>query len=100
LSIALGSSGLAGDSGARPVPRIEGVLGAAAGTDRLHDALDVPVAVAGFDVDAAAAVVRGEEHRRLPAATLPAEQDVPRRIQIAKPRGIPLLGHCLLPPAG
>jgi len=67
----------------RPVAEIERMLGAAAGTDGLHDALDMPVAVASFDVDPANGVVRGEQHRRLPAATLPAEQEALGRIHAA-----------------
>ena len=62
------------------MPQIECMLGAAAGTDGLHDALDMPVAVASLDVDAAAIVVGGEQHRRLLAATLPAEEQAVRRI--------------------
>ena len=72
------------------------------GSHGLHDwALNMPVAVSGLDVDAAAGVIRGEQHRRLPAATLPAEQDVLGR----RARGLGLsylprsiIGCCL--PAG
>src|SRR5918994_276511 len=76
------------------------MLGAAAGTDSLHDALDVPVAVASLDMNAAAGVVRGKQHRRLPAATFPAEQDALRRNGAAWQRGLPSLGHRVLPPYG
>jgi hypothetical protein len=56
----LGSTALVEKGDSRPVPRIERMLGAAAGTNSLHDALDMPVAVASLDVDAAAGVVGSE----------------------------------------
>src|SRR5215212_4079630 len=88
-----GGSRLAWDTVSRPMSQIERMFGAAAGTDGLHDALDVPVAVASLDVDAAAGVVRGEQHRRLPAATFPAEEHALGRIHAAWQRGLPSLSH-------
>jgi hypothetical protein len=85
------------DSAARPGPQIERMLGAAAGTDGLHDSPDMPVAVTSLDVDAAAGIIRSEQYRRLPAATLPAEQDALRRNHVARWRGLPSLSHRILP---
>jgi hypothetical protein len=60
--------------------------------------VDMPVTIASLDVDAAAGVVGGEEHRRLPAAALPTEQGALRRVRAAESHSVSLLSHRLSPP--
>ena len=98
MSTVLGSTALVENIAARPVPQIERMLGATAGTDGLDDALDMPITIASLDVDPAAGVVRSEQHRGLPAPTLPAEEDALRRIDAVKPHGVCSLSHHQLPP--
>jgi hypothetical protein len=95
-----GGARRARDTASRPRPQIERMLGAAAGTDCLYDSLDMPVAVASLDVDAAAGIVRGEQYWRLPAATLPAEENALRRNRAVRWCGLPSLSHRVVPLRG
>jgi hypothetical protein len=58
----------------------------------------MPVAVASLDIDAAAIIVGGQQHRRLLAVTLPSEQQAVRSFPAIRLRGVPSLGHRLSPP--